>query len=139
MSRGVISRVWTRLFSAPAGERTAWEIIVWWETRRIAYNLIMAVVGICGLLAFFALISASGELQPGEDAVEPFVVFAAPLVANICYTAGWVMELVAHATGVRSNRIGPALFGAGLAFSCAVAWLPALLWGGICLWHLASP
>lgn len=124
-----------RLFAAPAGERSAVDVILWWEVRRIAYNAVMAVVGLAGLLAFIALINASGELQPGEDAVEPLALLAVPIVANICYTAGWVMELTVRATGIRSNRTGPQLFAAGMMFSCAVVWIPAAIWAGILIWR----
>ena len=99
----------------------------------------MAVVGVAGFLAFFVLLSASGELKPGEDAVEPIALIIVPVLANVCYTAGWMMELAARATGIRSPRTGPGLFAAGLAFSCVVAWLPALFWAGILIWHLVIP
>ena len=33
-------------------------------------------------------------LQPGEDAVEPMALLLAPFAMNLCYTAGWVAELL---------------------------------------------
>ena len=82
------------LFSVPSGQRSLRDIILWWEARRLPYNLIVGGVGLCSLLLFFAFTGASGKLAPGEDAVEPFALLAAPFLLNICYTAGWVTEVL---------------------------------------------
>lgn len=52
--RTIFKSVGVRLFSAPHRERTAWDVILWWETRRLAYNALMAALGMGGLLAFMA-------------------------------------------------------------------------------------
>jgi hypothetical protein len=45
--------------------------------------------------------------------------------ANICYTAGWITELLARfAWGTDSNSYGQIAFLAGLSFSVAVTLLP---------------
>ncbi len=62
--------------------------IAWWERRCLSYNLFLAAIGIPGLLLFFLAIGASSSLAPGEDAVEPIALFAAPIAANLAYTAG---------------------------------------------------
>ena len=74
------------LFTVPDGRRSAWSIIKWWELRRIPYNLIVGIVGVCSLLLFFFFISQSGELKPGEDAEEPLAIIAAPFLMNF---ASW--------------------------------------------------
>src|SRR6185503_20909678 len=80
------------MFSVREGERSATDIILWWELRRIPYNLIVGPTGLISLLLFYFFISRTNALKPGEDAVEPIALLAAPVVMNICYTAGWVVE-----------------------------------------------
>jgi hypothetical protein len=71
-----------------------WEIVRWWEIRRIPYNLFS-------------------------------VAFA--ITANVCYTAGWIVDLVLH-RGEPNRK----LFRVGLIFSTVLALLPGL-WA-ICAW-----
>ncbi|MBI3028029.1 MAG: hypothetical protein HYY64_00745 [Candidatus Rokubacteria bacterium] len=60
--------------------------MAWWEVRRIPFNLIVGVYGVVCLVAFFWAITTSGHLQPGEDAVEPLALLAAPFGINVLYT-----------------------------------------------------
>jgi hypothetical protein len=80
------------MFSVRDGVRSATDIILWWELRRIPYNLIVGTTLLISLLLFYFFISRTNALKPGEDAVEPIALLAAPVVMNICYTAGWVVE-----------------------------------------------
>ena len=135
-------RLFRWLFAPPQPPVTTWRIVAWWELRRIPYNLILAAFGWLALTIFFVSIYGSGHLQPGEDAVEPFALLLAPIAANICYTAGWLLDaplrLVRPAL---SPMLTPRLFGAGLAFSLLVISIPAVLWGGyrlLQLVHVAS-
>lgn len=117
-------------FSAPDGERPLREIIVWWEARRIPYNLIVGVVGLCSLLLFFYFAEASGKLAPGEDAVEPLGLLAAPLLLNVCYTAGWVAEaLLGRAWSAGGRPAAPRMLKFGLGLSLAAVLLPSVTWG----------
>jgi hypothetical protein len=63
------------LFAVPEEPRPWWKIIIWWEVRRIPYNLIVGSVGFISLLLFFLFINLAHELKPGEDAVEPMALF----------------------------------------------------------------
>jgi hypothetical protein len=123
--------------SRPYDDGSLLVTIAWWERRRLSYNLFFAGLGIPGLLLFFLAIGASHSLAPGEDAVEPIALFAAPIGANLAYTAGWLVEgaLLAQAP---ARPIGPRLMRAGLLFSVAVVFAPALLWALIDLAGLAS-
>ena len=110
--------------------------IAWWEKRRILVNLLIGAYGVVCLLIFFAAISSSHVLQPGEDAVEPIALILVPIAFNICYTFGWVVEATARAVMPRlSPKLGPRLLLAGLAFSLCVISLPAVFWGGYFLLH----
>ncbi len=124
------------LISRPQRPLRPFEVIVWWEVRRVPYNVIIGAAGAISLLLFFAFITWSGELKPGEDAVEPMALLLAPLAANVCYTAGWIGELMLLLVRRHSPVVGPLLFVAGTVFSLAVVLLPAALWGLECLLRL---
>jgi hypothetical protein len=104
--------------------------IGWWEARRIPVNLLVAAYGVVCLLIFFWAITSAGVLQPGEDAVEPLAILAAPILFNVAYTLGWMVEAPARAAVPNlSPKFGPRLLMLGLAFSFCVISLPALFWG----------
>lgn len=126
-----IRQFWVWLFSHPKTGRTPGSIIMWWELRRIPYNLIVGCIGLVSLILFFISILSANVLEPGEDAVEPLAIIFAPVVINICYTAGWLIESILWFTWPHKKRIlGPLLFKAGLAFSLFMVTLPAVFWGG---------
>ena len=109
------------------------QVVAWWETRRLPYNLLVGVCGVTSLIVFFLAIAASGALQPGEDAVEPLGLLAAfilaPIAANVCYTLGWLVELIVRRLRPKlTPAFGPALFAIGLTFSCFIVSIPAIFW-----------
>lgn len=119
----------SRLFNAPEGRRAWYQIIGWWECRRIPYNIIVAVAGAISLGLYFFFVLSSGKLGPGEDAVEPIALLAAPLAVNLAYTAGWMTELVlCRIRPKRTKAFGPMLLAAGLLLSLFVVFLPAGVW-----------
>src|SRR6266545_814774 len=74
----------------------ALEVVLWWEWRRILFNL--AVLG-AGIVSGLTVLLIGGRLvHPGEDVVEPIAVLAGfpvyAFVANACYCLGWVTELL---------------------------------------------
>ena len=90
-----------------------------------------------GLAAFFLFIHLAGELEPGEDAVEPLVILFAPIAINILYTGGWVAELLLRILWrEKSVRTGPIVFKLGLMLSVFVIFLPAALWLSIWLFRM---
>ena len=112
------------------------ETIAWWELRRIPYNLIVGTFGLICLFLFCAAIERSGHLQPGEDAVEPMVLFIAPILVNLCYTGGWIVEVFGRLSGViDSVWFSPRLLKFGLGFSLFIVSLPAVVWLCICIFH----
>lgn len=57
------------------------------------------------------------------------VIFA-PILINICYTAGWMVELITRfILREKIERLGPLLLKYGLGFSLSVALFPSLYWG----------
>lgn len=112
---------------------TAWDIIKWWENRRLAYNLIVGVYGTVCFVVFFVLIISSGTLKPGEDAAEPMGLIMAPFFINLLYTGGWILELACRAVGLKSRRFGPMLWTAGTIFSLVVCSIPPVIWFVACI------
>jgi hypothetical protein len=119
------------MFDAPEPERPLWKVVLWWELRRIPFNLIVGLYGIACLAIFFWAILTSGELAVGDDAVEPLGLIAAPFVINFLYTLGWLVEVPARiAMPKLSPRFGPILLAAGLGFGLFLITLPAGFWLG---------
>lgn len=106
------------LFPAPA-ERRVGGIIKWWEKRRLAYNAVLAGSGIGTI--FMALLT----LNPLSDVVQALpAILPFGIMANLCYTLGWMVESVLHKVWGRSLRpVGPALFRAGLTLGVGVAFV----------------
>lgn len=109
---------------------------MWWEKRRIFYNLFLFALGLPSLVLFFLFAEASGVLASGEDAVEPMALFLTPFAANFAYTFGWIMELCVRDGSRPGELAGPRILRFGLGFSTVVVLLPTLLWAGIWLLSL---
>jgi hypothetical protein len=123
--------VW--LFSSPGEPIDTGVVFAWWETRRPAFNLVVGAYGILCFAVFLAAILASGFLAPGEDAIEPMAFFAAPIVVNVLYTLGWIVEGTARSLdrdGELSPRFGPRLLMAGLGLGLLLCSVPAVYWVG---------
>jgi hypothetical protein len=118
------------MFTVPPGDRSDLRVILWWEQRRLRYNLIVGLVGLCSLAFFGVAISRSGALHPGEDAVEPLALLAAPIVVNIAYTAGWITEIAARSfLPTKAASLGPTLLRIGLVLTVGLELLPSVVWG----------
>ncbi len=125
-------------FGSPQGPRSPWGVVAWWEIRRIPFNLIVGSYGVVCLVAFFWAITTSGHLQPGEDAVEPLALLAAPVGVNILYTLGWIVEVPTRLlVSDLTPRFGPLLLKLGLGLGLFLITLPAAFWVGYRLLQLA--
>jgi hypothetical protein len=107
-----------------------WDAIVWWELRRIPYNMLMLVVGVLSLLSI--LFMGKYFVRPGEDVIELVGMISGAVVygllANIAYTLGWVTELLwSWGDTERTEPMRSLIFWTGIAFSVAVTLLPAFL------------
>lgn len=122
-------------------------IILWWESRRVPYIL---AVGITGLLTSFVcwgcavLVELSGKSKEGLFPAPPlfviiFVVFCA-VGANVCYTAGWIVDCLLYAAGRKQDPFfGPLTFALGTTFSLLLTLAPAILLIGAAILILAQP
>jgi hypothetical protein len=114
------SKEW--LFHGPCGT-TNREIIRWWESRRLHFN---SYVGVTGFVTWWLVLIAGGaSVKPGVDFEEPLAMFLSPpvyaILANICYTFGWILDLATYRTSPRKG-----LFKAGLIFSIILTALPGV-------------
>lgn len=112
------------LFPAPA-PRSVGKIILWWERRRLAYNV---AVGAAGLVSLGAVTVVASFMEGTLTIVpwQPIVVFGA--LANVFYTLGAGIEVLALWVWGRSVLpVGPALYRMGLTFSVGLALLPTLI------------
>ena len=111
---------------APNGDTAdALGVVLWWERRRLAYNLIVCLAGAIGMIAYLVLDEHYGD--PCVADMWWFPVIAGFVGANVCYTAGWMLEALVRTRRRPSASLSPLLFAAGLAFSLAVVALPALM------------
>jgi len=107
-----------------------WDAVIWWELRRIPYNVLLLVVGVLSLLSI--LVMGKYFVQPGEDVIKPLEMVTGVVVygvlANIAYTLGWVTELLwSWGDTERTEPRRPLIFWIGVTFSVAVTLLPAFL------------
>ncbi len=111
-------------------------VIKWWEARRIPYNAIVGVTGFCTIVIFFVtalisdwLINEPIGLPEGFGILfAMFGVLAYGIMANVCFTLGWICELLLRNWGVKlASWIMPLAFALGVIFSVILTMLPAIL------------
>ena len=127
-----MSRFAAWLFLSPGSTAPPWRVILWWEARRIAFNVIVGAYGVLCLAVFSAAIASGGRPRPGEDGVEPLALLAVPIVLNLLYTLGWIVEANARLffePGL-SPRFGPRLLKLGLGLALILSTIPAASWSG---------
>lgn len=116
------------LFPAPAEVRSTGSILRWWESRRLAFNVIVGATGLVTLGAV-KLIALLPPLSTDLPMFWPGVI-AYGLFANLCYSLGFATEAVMQrAWGEDTPRVGPALFRQGLVFSVGLTLFPVALMG----------
>ncbi len=113
---------------------STWPVVTWWERRRLLYNLVLGFAGfitiflslISGLIGEKFLGVAIGIPDPPIFAI--FAVIAYAIMANICYTGGWVTELiVASVWGLQGQYFGKISFALGFIFSILLTLIPGVL------------
>ena len=132
----VFKKIYSWLFSSSSRKENSWEIIKWWETRRIPYNVIVGFFGLLSLCFFLWIASKTLNLKTEQESFEPFALILAILLANFFYTGGWVVELILRFIGTsNSERFGVNAFGVGLLFSILCTMLPTIIllfkWFGV--------
>jgi hypothetical protein len=113
----------------------AGHVIRWWEERRLFYNVAVGCTGLttCFLLVICAMISDSmvGEPigMPDGPLLGVFAIIFYAILANICYTGGWVTELLVRVTGRADDaaKVSIKAFHLGVTFSILLTLSPAVL------------
>jgi hypothetical protein len=128
-----VSQLVEALYPLPDVRRTPLSLLRWWETRRLFYNKVVGATGL-GTLAGVSIVSA---LPPhpvpfGDPFGDPLLLIVGAVVygvlANGCYSMGWLLELAARSLwGRRAPDVGPLLFRQGLIFSVGLTLFPLLL------------
>ncbi|MEO6845944.1 MAG: hypothetical protein ABI443_01410 [Chthoniobacterales bacterium] len=110
--------------------RRPWDAIVWWELRRILFNLIILVVGCLsiGILIFIG----SHYAQPGQDVLEPMAMLVGAVMyaiaANLFYSMGWISEVLwSNGDTSRTESIRQKVFVIGVIFSIGLTLLPGII------------
>jgi hypothetical protein len=106
------------------------DAVVWWERRRIPYNLMLLV---SGAVSFAVILFVGARLvNPGEDVIEPLAVIFGAVVyfvgANVAYTLGWITELLwSGGDTSRTEMRRAVVYRKGVIFSIVLTVLPAVL------------
>lgn len=126
----IVRKVFAWFFRPLQPPFTSWRVFLWWEARRIPYNIFVAFYGTVCLAIYFWAIVTSGILEPGEDAIEPLaIIIFAPVAVNVAYTLGWVAEIpLRRLRMVEDAEVGVRFLVSGVVFSVGVITLPAAYW-----------
>lgn len=98
-----------KLLAVGPEPRPWWQIILWWELRRVPYNLVMAGVGLLSMAIMAVTI--------------PLIYVLMAVGLNVLYTAGWPAELLVRAFSrhpERGQRFAPRAWLAYLVLSALV-------------------
>lgn len=116
------------LYPTPA-KRNVKNIIWWWESRRLHFNVIVGGTGLFTMGAFKVLTSIPPDPHSIPLLWGPAIV-AYGLLANACYLLGPTAEIaIEKLTRGKILPTGPGLFRMGLTFSVGLTLLPTLLAG----------
>jgi hypothetical protein len=134
-----------RFFKRAKDLDTFWQIILWWEKRRIPFN---AIVGTTGFLAcaFLFGIAAFSEKKFDEAIGFPdpplfgvIAIFLYGIAANVCFTGGWLAELFVKSIWKdRAEHFGEIAFVLGLLFSVALTLVPVIVCSVVVAWKLLN-
>ncbi len=113
----------------------AGDVIRWWKRRRLFFNLVVGLTGLitCVLLIVCAFTADSMVGEPIGMTDGPllgaFMIVPYALLANFCYTAGWIFELLVRTTRTAETAAEFAIrvFRAGITFSIFVTLCPAAI------------
>jgi hypothetical protein len=138
----VIERAFPTLFKTPttlSSQRSGWAVVAWWERRRLVFNALVGITGlasgavliVCGLSAALLTHADFALSDPPLFAIIGVLLYG--VMANVCYTGGWVVELTLRAAGLDDQgSFGPRALKWGLLFSIGLTAIPGIA-GLVCL------
>jgi hypothetical protein len=108
----------------------------WWEARRVPFNLIVGTAGIltCTVVGVVALadeILFDGHFGFQDPPIFALVgIFLYALCANVCFTAGWLVELIVRKIWPgEADRFATLSLSLGLIFSVLLTLAPGIVIG----------
>lgn len=124
-----------RLFSRKEKASDFWDIIIWWELRRIPFNLLVGLAGIVTLAVILAVAAIASEKfgeplgLPDPPFIALFMVIGYAVAANLCYTGGWVAEILARRLWGpdQAEHFAVISFFFGLLFAAGLTLAPSVL------------
>ena len=135
-----LQRVFNQLRSSPISHRprpleNALQVVLWWELRRILFNLCVGVAGGSSLLLVLGVALTSERLtgEPVSLPDPPLIILlgvvAYAVAANLFYTLGWMAELVVRGTSATgdSTAFAASAFALGLIGSVLLTLLPGVV------------
>ena len=121
-----------KLFKQGLANPTFLQIIIWWEIRRIFFNMILFVTGLftisaCALLEYL-FPRATENMQLWTDS--PLIkIFLYAISANVLFTVGSISELFARKMfREKVVSFGSIAFALGLLFSIITTLSPVLIY-----------
>lgn len=115
------------------------DIIIWWEWRRLVYNLVMIVPGFLGLALVLGAVDLNSDSSAGmEEGFDPGLsAVLGAIGANICYTGGWMAEILARwLWKEKAMHFGPIAWSLGMIFSILFCFVPFAL--HLLIWTLSE-
>lgn len=127
-----LQKLYYWFFNVSEHQRDAIKILLWWEKRRIPFNILIAVVGLSSLILLNIFVNASVKKSGGEDVVEPALIFTFPVLLNIAYSLGWIVEIANYVNNkIDDPTLGQWLLRTGTFLTLVVVTLPTIVWGVI--------
>jgi hypothetical protein len=124
-----------------------WQVIGWWEARRIPFNLVVGiaglfsciVIGVVGVGSFFLFNSDFGST--GSPLGSVFLVLIYGICANIFFTGGWIAELIVQKLWpVQADRFATLTYSLGVTFAVLLTVAPGIIAGAVgifeVIWHI---
>ena len=110
------------------------QVIGWWESRRIAFNLIVGGAGILSCMVCLIVGAASWVFFQSDFGLPDPPIFgviaaiAYGVMANVCFTGGWILELIVRQVWPEeSDQFATSSFALGLGFSVLLTLTPGIL------------
>ncbi len=120
---------------------SAWDVIGWWESRRVPFNLIVGSAGILSCI-IVGIVAAGASILFDSDFGLPnglalIVILLYGIMANICFAGGWLTELLVRRLWPReTDRFATVSFSLGLVFSVLLTLTPAIVIGAVGIFGL---
>jgi hypothetical protein len=121
----------------------SWQMIGWWEARRIPFNLIVGTAGlitciVVAVVGFGSFFLFNGDFgMPNPPLFGVFGVLIYGMVANIFYTGGWLSELILRKIWPnQADRFATLTFSLGLVFSVLLTLSPGIVAGAVGIFEL---